>query len=84
MGYLEEKFMETCVLKPWVWWRILDDTFLIWLHSYEELNAFLDRLNSFHENIKGTWEISCKRFPFLDVMIELVNVVVSTDVYKTY
>ena len=57
MGHLEEKFLETCELKPWVWWRFLDDIFVIWLHS-EELNYFLLRLNSFHENIKYTWDIS--------------------------
>ena len=37
MGHMEEKFLETCELKPWVWWRFLDDIFVIWLHS-EELN----------------------------------------------
>jgi hypothetical protein len=52
MGHLEENFLETCELKPWVWWRILDDIFVIWFHSEEELNYFLLRLNSFHENIK--------------------------------
>ena len=25
MGYLKEKFLETCEFKPWVWWRFLDD-----------------------------------------------------------
>ena len=45
MGYLEEKFLPTCKLRPWVWWRFLDDVFMIWLHSEEELNLFLSRLN---------------------------------------
>jgi hypothetical protein len=25
MGHLEEKFLETCELKPWVCWRFMDD-----------------------------------------------------------
>ena len=57
MSYLEEKFLSTSKLRPWVWWRFLDDVFVIWLHSEEELNLFLSRLNSFHETIKFTWEI---------------------------
>jgi hypothetical protein len=36
MGHLEEKFLETCELKPWVWWRFLDDIFVIWFHSEED------------------------------------------------
>ena len=54
MSYLEEKFLSTCKLRPWVWWRFLDDVFVIWLHSEEELNLFLSQLNSFHETIKFT------------------------------
>ena len=48
MGYLEKKFLSRCKGRPWVWWRFLDDVFMIWLHSEEELNLFLARLNSFH------------------------------------
>ena len=74
MGYLEEKVLETCELKPWVWWRFLDDVFLIWLHDHseEEPNDFFLRLNSFHENIKYTWEISYQRISFLDVSLSLI------------
>ena len=32
MGYLEEEFLpDNCELRPWVWWRFLDDVFMIWL-----------------------------------------------------
>ena len=27
MGYFEEQFLDSCELKPWVWWRFLDDVF---------------------------------------------------------
>ena len=46
MGYFEERFLDSCELKPWVWWRFLDDVFMIWLHREEELNNFLINLNS--------------------------------------
>jgi hypothetical protein len=46
---------------------------VIWLHSEEELNNFLLCLNSFHENIKYTWDISYHRISFLDVSVGLDN-----------
>jgi hypothetical protein len=68
MGYFEERFLDSCELKPGVWWRFLDDVFMIWLHGEEELNNFqLSKLNSFHENIEFTWEISRQEIAFLDV-----------------
>ena len=82
MGYLEEKFLSTCKLKPWVWWRFLDDVFIIWLHSEEELNLFLVRLNSFHETIKFTWEVGYRQISFLDVRVSLEDGLLHTDVYS--
>ena len=65
-----------------VWLRFLDDVFLIWLYSEEELNNFLLRLDSFHENIKYTWEGSYQRISFLDLSLSLVDGVFFTDVYS--
>ena len=33
----------SCELKPWVWWRFLDDVFMIWLYGGDELSDFLAR-----------------------------------------
>ena len=82
MGYLEERFIGLCDLKPWVWWRFLDDVFMIWLHSEEELKIFLDRLNTFHNSIKFTWEIGFRRICFLDVAVTLTEGGFVTDVYN--
>ena len=30
MGELEKRFLSLCELVPWIWWRFLDDVFLIW------------------------------------------------------
>ena len=65
MGYLEEEFLDSCELRPWVWWRFLDDVFMIWLHGEKELNDFLARLSSFRKSIKFTWNLARKEFPFL-------------------
>ena len=81
MGYLEEKFIGLYDLKPWFWWRFLDDVFMIWLHS-EELKIFLDRLNTFHNSIKFTWEIVFRRICFLDDAVTMIEGGFDTDVYN--
>ena len=37
----EEKALEKCVLKPSVYWRFLDDIFMIWEHSKEDFYKFV-------------------------------------------
>ena len=58
MASLEEKFLETCVFKPWLWWRYIDDIFMIWQHGEEKLKEFLELLNAAHPTIKFTAEYS--------------------------
>ena len=82
MGYLEEKFLSTCEFKPWIWWRFLDDVFMIWLHSEAELDYFLARLNSFHETIKFTWEIGYREISSLDVRVLIEDGLFHDDVYS--
>ena len=52
MSELEENFLENSVLKPSVWWRYIDDIFMIWQHGRENLDKFLTALNSCHPSIK--------------------------------
>ena len=82
MGYLEEEFLDSCELRPWLWWRFLDDDFMIWLHGEKELNDFLARLNSFRKSIKFTWESSSEGISFLDVRVIKVNGAFQTDVFS--
>ena len=82
MGALEKRFLDSCEIAPWIWWRFLDDIFMIWFHSYEELEVFLARLNQFHEKDKFTWEIAYDRISFLDVTVALTMGEFSTDVYS--
>ena len=55
--------------------------FCAMLHSYEELEMFLARLNRFHENVKFTWEIAYDRIAFLDVTVAFTMGEFSTDLY---
>ena len=58
MGKLENDFLNARVLKPTLWLRFLDDIFMIWDHSLNELHSFIDTINNFHPCIKFTHTIS--------------------------
>ena len=38
MGDLEQKILAQSLPKPLVWWRNIDDVFMIWPHGEEKLN----------------------------------------------
>jgi hypothetical protein len=52
-----------------LWLRFLDDIFLIWTHGQTDLEVFIERINSFHPNIKFTHQYSPTKATFLDVSI---------------
>ena len=82
MGRLEEQFLNSTYVKPDVWLRFLDDIFMIWNDSLETLNFFIDSLNSFHPNIKFTYNISKSSVPFLDVSVSKdVTGKIVTDIF---
>ena len=66
-------FLSTTRLRPLVWWRYIDDIFMIWPYTRLELNSFLEALNSFHETIKFTSEVSATSVNFLDVTVHKDN-----------
>ena len=81
MSDLEEDILDSSVLKPLVWWRYIDDIFMLWQHGEESLNIFLKTLNSVHETIKFTADYSSDRVNFLDVEVILRNNKILTDLY---
>ena len=66
MGKFKEDFMRTRHTLPMVWWRFINDIFMIWPHSLGELYSFLEALNNVHESIKFTTNISQTQVNFLD------------------
>ena len=40
MGYLEDKILSSLVETPLVWWRYIDDIFMIWQYGEETLKEF--------------------------------------------
>ena len=70
MEFIEQKALETTPMKPDIWLRYVDDTFVLWPHSRSDLNSFLDHLNSLRPSIQFTMEIEDKRkLPLLDVEV---------------
>ena len=69
MAALEQKLLSDAQYKPWIWWRYIDDIFLIWRHGEDRLREFIYVLNEAHHSIKFTAEWSGKTVSFLDVRV---------------
>ena len=80
MGYLEEKlynelpFLFDVNFATYIkenWKRYLDDCFIFWTKSKEELQTFHSTITiySIHQSIKITIESSTTHLPFLDILI---------------
>ena len=69
VGELEEKFLSQHHKKPSLWIRFIDDVFMIWPHSLEDIHEFLEGLNSTQKKIKFTAKISMHSCDFLDLII---------------
>ena len=83
MYVLETRMLGICEFRPWIWWRFLDDVFLIWLHGEDRLKEFLEFINSFHKTIKYTWDYSTSKASYLDVSIyKERGSDICTDVYS--
>ena len=68
--------------QPFIWWRYIDDVFMIWTRSVQDLNTFTSFLNYIHPTIKFTCDHSFTSIPFLDVNVSLRNGKIVTDLYK--
>ena len=69
VGELEEKFLSQHPKQPTLWKRFIDDVFMVWPHTLEELHEFLRGLNGMQKKIKFTAEISTHSCDFLDLTI---------------
>jgi len=71
MEWFEERAIESATQKPKLWLRYVDDTFILWDKNDDELQDFLQHLNSLRPSIKFTMEKEeNNRLPFLDVMVK--------------
>ena len=56
-GKFEHLILDTASLKPKVWYRYVNNIFVIWSHGEEELKVFLKHINSVNKNIQFTMEM---------------------------
>ena len=83
MEFFEETAINTSELKPELWYRYVDDTFVIWRHGIDELRKFLSHINGLRESIEFTMEIEAdNRIPFLDVMVYRKEKQIITSIYR--
>lgn len=69
MAKWEQEALAKCPKKPLVYFRFLDDIFIIWTHSRSDFEEFFRILNEHHASIKLKSEISDTTIDFLDVTL---------------
>lgn len=65
----ESEVLDLVPLKPSIYLRFLDDIFIVWEHSLEDFDHFLQILNSHRDTIKLKPTINQTSIDFLDVTI---------------
>ena len=81
MAELEEETLNEIELKPYLWWKYIDDIFFLWEHGEGKLMKFIEYLNEKHPTIKFTTEWSKISIDFLDVTVSLIGGKITTDLY---
>ena len=81
MAKLEETLLTQTTISPRIWWRYIDDVFAIWDKGQDELENFLQQINTFHNTIKFTAEWSTDPVSFLDTTVILDAGTIHTDLY---
>lgn len=84
MGMLEERLLDQSPVpvNREFWKRFIDDILMLWTGSLEELDVFINHMNSFHPTIKFTANSSVDTVPFLDINITLKDGFLRTDLYS--
>ena len=79
VGYYESKHFQT-TSKPKLYYRYMDDTFVVFSNEYD---LFLDSLNSLHPSLRFTFEKEANlALPFLDVLVEKSPSKFITSIYR--
>ena len=81
LAKFETDALSRAPFQPFIWWCYIDDIFMIWTRSVQDLNTFTSFLNDIHPTIKFTCDHSFTSIPFLDVNVSLRNGKIVTDLY---
>ena len=83
-GKFKQHAIDHAPFKPHIWFRYIDDIFMIWTEGEDYLKTFLNYINSIHPTIKFTHEYSNspnQTLPFLDVQVHLNNKQIQADLH---
>ena len=81
MEYLEEMALGSTSLKPCMWLRYVDDTFILWSHQ-EDVQTLLDHVNSIRPSIQFTMEKEQdNKLSFLGVLVTRIEQGFRSSVY---
>ena len=69
MSTIIREFLHTQNKRPLTLARYIDDIFMIWTDTEQELTTFLTELNAFHPNLHFTHQHSLETIDFLDLTI---------------
>ena len=78
MDKIENDFLDSEIVKPWLWLRYIDDILFIWTEGEDKL---LNCLKNFHPNLKFTHEKSKSSVNFLDVSVSIADNKLETDLF---
>ena len=84
MGRMEGQVLRSVSLKPFSWFRLIDDVEMKWTHGHENPEPFLQEVNSFHPTIRFTAWVSIEEHEFLDTKSRLTGNNTDMGLYKTY
>ena len=82
MEYVEKMALGSTSLKPSMWLRYVDDTFILWRHQ-EDVQILLDHVNPIQRSIQFTIEKEQdNKLPFLDVLVTPTKQRFRSSVYR--
>ena len=81
MDKLERKLLSEARVQPNIWFRYIDDIFVVWTEGEEKLRGFLNFINAAHDTIKFTWTWSKMQINFLDIQVINSNGKIEKDLY---
>ena len=82
MEYFKEMALESTSLKPSIWLRDIDDTFILWPHQ-EDVQTLLDHVNSIRPSIQFTMKKEQdNKLLFLDVLVTCTEQGFRLSVYR--
>ena len=82
MDAIEKSFLSSSPQKPSVYYRYIDDIFLLWPHGNDSLTHFFEHANNIQQNIQFTHECSKTTLPFLDVSFQITQNQIFTTLHK--